>query len=178
MLALDHGLLSWLDVNLASPERWPVVLVTWPPRAGSSAGDREPTYRLTSSTHTRLLVFSRAAILRITVRIDDSREVEASSEDGRLWTAPWDPAEYQQGLHVLRVSVEDEDGQRSDREHQFSLDGSSPASSFIGPLVLLLDMVAFFQVVVLLSEYCLITIPPCCSVSSPSWFSSQWAPWQ
>ena len=72
--------------------------------------------------------------------------MEAATEDGRLWTAPWDPARYKEGLHVLQVAVEDETGQRSQREHVFSLDGSSPGSSLIGRLVLLLDMVAFFQV--------------------------------
>ena len=72
--------------------------------------------------------------------------MEATSEDGRLWTAPWRPSRYQEGLHVLQVSVEDAAGQLSLREHTFSLDGTSPGSSFIGQLVLLLDMVAFFQV--------------------------------
>ena len=132
--------------TLPGGQEWPVVLVTWPPQAGRSAGDREPLYRLLSSTHVRLLVFSRTTVLRILVKIDEDEEVEATSEDGRLWTAPWEPSNYKKGLHVLQVKVEDEAGHISQREHNFSLDGSSPGSSFIGQLVLLLDMVAFFQV--------------------------------
>ena len=114
--------------------------------AGRSAGDREPLYRLLSSTHVRLLVFSRTTVLRVSVKIDEEEVVEATSQDGRLWTAPWEPTNYQEGLHVLQVSVEDEAGQLSHREHNFSLDGSTSGSSILGQLVLLLDMVAFFQV--------------------------------
>ena len=115
-------------------------------RAGYTAGDREPLYSLLTSTHTRILVFSQTRVVRLTTQLDQGHLLEANTEDGKLWTAAWEPRRLQEGLHVLHVTVEDEFGDVTLKEHEFSLDGKGVDSPIIGRLVLMLDLIAFFQV--------------------------------
>ena len=115
-------------------------------RAGYTAGDREPLYTLLTSTHTRILVFSQTRVVRLTTQLDQGHLLEANTEDGKLWTAAWEPRRLQEGLHVLHVTVEDEFGDVTLKEHEFSLDGKGVDSPIIGRLVLMLDLIAFFQV--------------------------------
>lgn len=84
--------------------------------------------------------------MRVITQIDQGEEVPAYTRNGKLWTAEWSPRNYLRGLHVLKVQVEDEAGEVTQKEHQFSLDGTAPVSGLLGRLVLLVDLVAFFQV--------------------------------
>ena len=84
--------------------------------------------------------------MKVTTQVDQGEEVPAFTRNGKLWTAEWSPRNYLQGLHVLQVKVEDEGGEVSQEEHQFSLDGTAPVSGLLGRLVLLVDLAAFFQV--------------------------------
>ena len=79
-------------------------------------------------------------------KVDDGNVVEATTKDGKLWTVPWNPSDYLEGLHVLRVTVEDESGEMTEKVHKFSLDGSPADLDFVGRLFLLMDLIEFFQV--------------------------------
>ena len=84
IMAVDHGILSWTDVqyrpDTSQDSHWPVTLVTWPPGAGTRAGDREPLYRILSSTHVRILVFSDIKVMRVSVSIDGGDSVECAGQ--------------------------------------------------------------------------------------------------
>ena len=83
LMAVDHGLLTWTDVpHRADGSHWPLILVTWPPGADTRAGDREPLYRLVTSTHIRLLVFSPIRVVRVTITLDTGEQVECSTDTG------------------------------------------------------------------------------------------------
>jgi len=145
VMAVDHGLMSWVDVNTLSHPTWPVVLVTWPPRADTLAGDIEPLYLLHSSTHIRLLVFSVSKVLSVTVKIDNGEIVDCTTRDGRLYTAPWNPSHYSQGLHVLHVKIETEFATKEIADHVFSLSDQRLEIPLIGRFVLLFDLISTFQ---------------------------------
>ena len=153
-MAVDHGILSWTDVeyrpDTARDSHWPVTLVTWPPGAGTRAGDREPLYRILSSTHVRILVFSKLKVMRVSVSIDDGDSVECDTNTGHLYTAPWTPGQYASGAHVMLVTVEDEFGETHVTRHVFSLDGSTGQHEWslpsLGQIILSVDMIALFQV--------------------------------
>lgn len=144
IMALDNGILSFKDIDYdAKP--WPVVLVTWPPRSEYTAGDREPLYKLISSTHVRLLVFSQNKIMSVHISIDDSDKMKCQSKNENLYTVKWNPKLYAKGTHKILVYVEDDFGSIHVEEHSFSLDGSQIKLPFIGQFILLVDLIAFFQ---------------------------------
>ena len=150
-MAVDHGLLTWADVpHRADGGHWPLVMVTWPPGADTRAGDREPLYRLATSTHIRLLVFSPARVVRVTVTLDTGEEVECATETGSLWTGPWSPGEVEdrQRSRVLEVRAEDEGGASLVTRHEYTLAGGQRTwpGLELGRIILLLDMISFFQV--------------------------------
>ena len=151
LMALDHGALTWTDVQYqADGDHWPVTMVTWPPGASTRAGDREPLYRLASSTHIRLLVFSPIRVVRVIITLDTGEEVQCATETGTLWTGPWSPGmmEDRERSRVVEVRVEDEWGASHVTRHEYTLGGGQrmwPGLG-LGRIILLLDMIAFFQV--------------------------------
>ena len=151
LMAVDHGVLSWTDVQHQSDgSHWPLTLVTWPPGADTRAGDREPLYRLASSSHIRLLVFSPRRVVRVTVSLDTGEQVECNTETGALWTGAWSPGGMgdKGRTRVMEVRVEDAWGARDVSRHEYTLEAGEAVWPELGPgrLILLLDMIAFFQV--------------------------------
>lgn len=148
LLAWDHGLLTWVDTAYSGHNTWPVTLVTWPPRADTRAGDREPLYQVRESSHVRLLVWSDVRIMRVSVTIDDGHPEECQHGQGPLWTCPWSPELYISGTHSLMVRVEDEFGYKHETRHEFSLESSSlnTVPWTLGTFVILFNMVSFCQV--------------------------------
>ena len=149
LMAVDHGMLTWADVrHQADGGHWPLALVTWPPGAETRAGDREPLYRLASSTHIRLLVFSPIKVLRVTVTLDTGEKVECATETGTLWTGPWTPGRMENTEGSLEVRLEDEWGGVRVTRHEYTLGGGQRTwpRLELGRIILLLDMIAFFQV--------------------------------
>ena len=146
IMALDHGILSWTDVQYHVSSTWPVTLVTWPPRVDTVAGDREPLYKLISSTHVRMLVFSDIKIMEVTVRMEDGVLLDCDLQSGPLWTCPWRPGNYARGSRVMVVEVEDEFGEIHVTRHVFNLEGGGGAQLGLGRIVLALNMIEFFQV--------------------------------
>ena len=151
LMAVDHGLLTWTDVpHQADGTHWPLILVTWPPGADTRAGDREPLYRLVTSTHIRLLVFSPIRVVSVTITLDTGEQVECSTDTGTLWTGPWSPGEMEdsQRSRVLEVRAEDEWGVGHVIRHEYTLGGGQRTwpGLELGRIILLLDMISFFQV--------------------------------
>ena len=103
LLAIDHDLLSFTDTRL---DQWPLVLITNPKDAHFIVPSREPTKRMTHSTHIRLLAFSPDTITTVTVWVDGEKlTTPVRSVGGALYTFPWQPAKYAAGLHTIRVHV-------------------------------------------------------------------------
>jgi len=143
LMAVDHGVLSWRDVDADEGLSLPLVMVTWPP-TGLRAGDREPLHLLRTSSHIRLLVFSKSNKIRVRVGVDGEVPTLAEKK-GFLFTVPWQPDLYAKGSHVIRVQVEEEGKEVTVENHQFSIDGTSTDLPPLGQLVLLVDFVALFQ---------------------------------
>jgi len=144
IMAVDNGVLSFKDVNYAE-KPWPVVLVTWPPRSEYTAGDREPLYKLISSTHIRMLIYSQNQIMSVHISIDGSEKLECQAKNEKLYTVKWNPKMYSKGIHKIIIYVEDDFGIVNTEEHYFSLDGSKLKVPFFGRFILLVDLIAFFQ---------------------------------
>lgn len=151
LMAVDHGALTWTDVTYQEDGgHWPVIMVTWPPGADTRAGDREPLYRLATSTHIRLLVFSPIMVTRVRVTLDTGEEVECATETGTLWTGPWSPGTMgdRGRSRVMEVRVEDEWGGIHVTRHEYTVGGAQGAwpGLQLGRIILTLDMIALFQV--------------------------------
>jgi hypothetical protein len=144
VLALDQGVLSFKDFAFRA-NHFPAVLVTWPPSSEYRAGDREPLYKLITSTHIRLLVFSKNKIMSVNIAIDGGEKMKCQARTENLYTVKWSPKLYSKGIHQIMVYVEDDFGAIHVEEHNFSLDGSQMKLPFIGQLILLVDVIAFFQ---------------------------------
>ena len=161
LMAVDHGVLSWREVEAGEGGTLPLplVLVTWPP-GGLRAGDREPLHLLSSSSHIRLLLFTRSREVTVTVAVDGREEQLARSQGGSLYTAPWKPHLYAEGWHTIQVLVQEEGREVLVEEHRFSLDGSTVHLPVIGRVLLLVDLVAIFQLLFMLLVLC--SVLPLC----------------
>ena len=149
-MAVDQGLLAWRDLaHSAAGAHWPAVLVTWPPSAGSRAGDREPLYLAATATHVRVLAWSHVSVTRVTAtllatgRVLELRRSEARPE---LWTCAWQLQPDGEG--ELEVRAEDEWGGVTVTRHAYTAGAGQRAWTLprLGQLVIMGDMIAFFQV--------------------------------
>ena len=135
-MAIDHDLFSFADLVLG---KWPYVLITNPKDARFLS--REPVKRMLSSTHVRLLVFGPHEIKTVKLLVDghfhsNPRPVQG----GPLYVSPWQPAQYAQGMHEMKVEVEDGSGVSRSYSQPFSLDGTLSPLEYIPQLVLLSDI--------------------------------------
>ena len=69
VLALDHGLLSFVDTQVGAPDEWPLLLPT-NPKDARFLSVSEPLRQIVDSTHVRCAVFSPAAVASVSVSID------------------------------------------------------------------------------------------------------------
>ena len=103
LLAIDHDLFSFTDTRL---DQWPLVLITNPKDAHFVVPSREPSGRMTHSTHIRLLAFSPEPISEVRVWVNGERLGDPrATSGGPLFTVPWQPEKYAFDLHTIRVSV-------------------------------------------------------------------------
>jgi len=166
IMAVDNGVLSFKDIDY-DQKPWPVVLVTWPPRSEYTAGDREPLYKLISSTHVRLLLYSPNKIMSVHISVDGSDKMECQTKNEKLYTVKWNPEMYSVGLHKMLVYVEDDFGAIHVEEHNFSLDGTKIKLPFIGQFILLVDLIAFFQFAFVAIVFVSVVPLTLCRVSFP-----------
>jgi len=149
VMAIDHDLISFTDVQL---NEWPVVLVTNPKDARFLISGKEPFDRINMSSHIRILAFSphEIDIDRFEIEIDGKKHLnpvkkalhfskDISLEDVPLYVSKWNPEEYSQGLHTIRVKISDSKGNVKEIEYQFSLDGSTIGLYGFGGLFLSLN---------------------------------------
>lgn len=179
LLALDHGVLTFSDLPHSA---WPVVHVSWPPHPTHTAVDREPLHRLLTSTHIRLLIFSPRLVSSCQVTIDGGSPVPCTSNDGVLYTSPWNPSLYTTGLHTLSVTAVDDSGQSNTITQPFSLDNSAPAHLLPGR-VLLMTNISLTSQIIFSFLLCLTTVPLCVARvwagphPSPRWLRSWTRRW-
>ncbi|XP_077530965.1 transmembrane protein 62-like [Haemaphysalis longicornis] len=133
--AVDHGLFSFVDVRY---REWPIILVTNPKSTMSIIPSVEPLWRISRSTHIRVLVFSPEPVPEVRCSIDDGdwRSLKQVG-NGSLWVAPWNASAVSGGLHVIKVEAMGSGGGWSKpTEVTFSLDKSQPAPNLITEFVL------------------------------------------
>ena len=157
LMVVDHGVLSWRDVKAVTRLPLPLVIVTWPP-TGPRAGDREPLHLLRTSSHIRLLVFSRTGKTTVRVAVDGEELVTANNTGGPLFAVPWWPELYRDGHHTVRVEVEEAGDVVLSEVHHFSLDGSSGQLPFLGRIILLVDLIPVLQFLFILLV-CVCVVP-------------------
>ncbi|KAB0799720.1 hypothetical protein PPYR_07600 [Photinus pyralis] len=133
LLAVDHGLLSFVDVK---HQDWPKILITNPKHALFVIPDKENLEIIRESTHVRLLVFSIAPIEFVKVRVDNENWTVCENIDGPLYAAPWNPKMYSTGLHHVKVHVKDAFGRNKYETQSFSLDGTKLSFSLLPTFVL------------------------------------------
>lgn len=137
-MAFDHDLFSFVDTTLGV---WPLVLVTNPKDARFLAPSREPTERMSKSSHIRILVFSTVDIESVELELDGSAlPVAVAVNGGPLYVSPWQPSVYAFGLHDLKVIAQDVAGRKTIYTHKFSLDGTLLAIEKLPHLLLLTDL--------------------------------------
>lgn len=142
VVAIDHGLLSFVDV---AHKDWPIILITNPKNALYQSPFREPLSAMLSSTHIRILVFSPSKVVSVLLKIDDNDWARAIPTGGPLFVSPWRSTDFSSGLHYLYVTVQDQDGRSKQIVHPFSLDGTRLQYSFLSRILLMLNFTAVMQ---------------------------------
>ncbi|XP_075225591.1 transmembrane protein 62-like isoform X2 [Lycorma delicatula] len=141
--AIDHGLFSFTDLRHGE---WPVVLVTNPKHALFTVPSKEPLHRVETSTHIRILAFSINNIASVQIRLQGGNWIECSHSQGPLYTSPWNPKLYVNGLNYLEVVVRDVFGREKKVIHPFALDGTRPRFAVMPRLILMSDLNSLFQI--------------------------------
>lgn len=75
-------------------------------------------------TSGRVLVFSLAPIELVQIQIDDGDWTNATNIKGPLYVVPWNPKEYENGVHNLNVRSRDAEGRERGITQPFCLDGT------------------------------------------------------
>ncbi|XP_060073255.1 transmembrane protein 62-like [Ylistrum balloti] len=118
VLAIDHDMISFTDEKIGN---WPVILVTNPKHA-MYMSDKEALDRPANSTHIRILIFSPDDITTADVYIDGMFVGPAHQVQGPLFVLPWQPNKYRNGIHKLRVVVQDAAQRGRDVTQPFTID--------------------------------------------------------
>lgn len=137
VMAMDHDILSFVDVKFG---QWPVILITNPKRARFQAPKYEPIHKMLHSTHIRFLLYSPFEVKSTSVSLDGIHQGAAEHVKGPLYVLPWNPEEYQTGLHYIAVTATDAGGNTQRITYRFSIDGSRPEQWLVPSVILLSDM--------------------------------------
>eukprot|EP00736_Rhodelphis_marinus_P011658 Rmarinus@m.27420 len=124
--------------------RWPVVLVTNPKDARHLLPGAEPHWRMSSSSHVRLLVFSDSKISTVEVSLNFGQTSQALTLDcspvseglSPLYTCPWDPSPFGSGVHTLVARAIDANARVRTVTFPFSLDGTTVSAGFKAEVIL------------------------------------------
>lgn len=136
-MAFDHDLFSFVDVTLG---KWPLVLVTNPKNAKFLVPTREPTKRMSNSSHIRMLIFSTVKMKSIELEVDGVMlPTPIATDNGPLYVSPWNPRDYAIGLHDMKVVAKDVVGRVTVYVQSFSLDDTLSQMDRIPQLLLLTD---------------------------------------
>ncbi len=106
--------------------------------------NREPLGRMLYSTHIRFLVFAKRKIEIAQVFIDNLKIGQAKQhEDSPLFVLEWRARDFEKGVHVLKVIVEDSEGNMATNLIEFSLDNSIKTFKILPSLILMNDHIYF-----------------------------------
>ncbi|XP_033734375.1 transmembrane protein 62-like [Pecten maximus] len=136
VLAIDHDLISFTDEHFGN---WPVILVTNPKHA-MYMSDKEALDRPANSTHIRILIFSPDEITTADVYIDGVYVGPAHHIQGPLFALPWQPQKYINGVHKLRVVVQDAAQRGREVTQPFTIDTKGLALPSIPALLLIVNV--------------------------------------
>ncbi|CAF4158500.1 unnamed protein product [Rotaria sp. Silwood2] len=120
IVTIDSGILSFEDVRFDQP----IYTVISNPKAAKFKTPREPLYRLSQSTHIRIVIFSKWSIVDVSVSIDSKFTGTAlqSIDNNNLYVLPWNASFYNDGhLHTLSIEVKDNQNNKMTTENEFSL---------------------------------------------------------
>ncbi|XP_072480624.1 transmembrane protein 62 isoform X3 [Notamacropus eugenii] len=148
IFAFDHDLFSFADLVF---DNWPVVLITNPKSFLYSSSTHEPLERLFYSTHIRILAFSPSSITSVTVKIDDVYLGNAVHLSGPIFILKWNPRNYSEESHVIKVIVQDSTGRNKIVAHEFSIKGDIHVKfDFMPSFILLTDHYVVAQILFIL----------------------------
>lgn len=100
LLAIDHGMFSFIDVQHGD---WPVVLVTNPKNSLFLIPHKEDLNVIKNSTHIRILAFSLSDIAVVELKINNEDWNMCQHRGGPLFVREWNPNDYSEGLHKILV---------------------------------------------------------------------------
>lgn len=156
LAAIDHGRLSFVDVK---HKQWPVILIVNPKHALFHIPHRNESILQAESTHIRILAFSLDKITYCEVFIDGKRFADCQSSTENLFVVPWNPKEYMNGLHVIKVLVKDKSGREAKISHPFKMHEDKLLDfDFMARFVVLGDVATIFKYM-FLSSLALCTLP-------------------
>ncbi|KAJ8952061.1 hypothetical protein NQ318_010971 [Aromia moschata] len=159
LLAIDHGLLSFTDLQHRS---WPAILITNPKHALFINPTRENIYNLRNSTHIRVLAFSLSKIDLVKVKIDEGKWMRCRHVSGPLYVANWDTSRYFHGVHKIEVYAKDIEGRIKSEIQPFSLDGTRLSFDLLAKIALMSDASSVFRW--MFFSMLVITVFPLCMV--------------
>ncbi|CAF4268771.1 unnamed protein product [Rotaria socialis] len=120
IITIDSGLLSFEDFHFDQP----IYTVISNPKAAKFKTSREPLYRLSQSTHIRIVIFSQWPIIDVKVSIDSKFLGNAiqSIDNQNLYVLQWNASYYHDGYHhKLSVEIKDNQNNKMKTENEFSL---------------------------------------------------------
>ncbi|ESO01300.1 hypothetical protein HELRODRAFT_112716, partial [Helobdella robusta] len=136
IIALDHGMMSFVDVI---NKRYPIIIVTNPKDEKFAVEGKEPLENIHLSTHIRHY------IIVVIVVITTTRFKDIDQSMSGLYVLQWDPSLYKQGFHVIEVTATPEHGKAKVKQG-FSMDGSKSSFGFVQRFVLKMDHTYLFKV--------------------------------
>ncbi len=111
ILAFDNDIFSFTEEKLG---KWPAILVTNPIQHQYYTQNLS-LERMVDTNEIRTLVFDPNPITSIYAEVDGQIIGNLTNQGGgdSLWTLPWNPDDYLQGQHHLKIYVSSDSGQES-----------------------------------------------------------------
>lgn len=141
--AFDNGLLSIIDRPL---DTYPIALITNPKNMLFNNPFKEDINLIKTSTHIRILAFSKSPINVCRINIDNEQWQKCERRNENFFVVPWHPQKYLKGKHKIEIHVEDSDGRTFDDEQYFAMDGTTISFDFLARFVLMSDLTTVFQI--------------------------------
>ena len=123
LMVFDHDLFTFRDFRL---KQYPAILITNPKPSNQVLPLHEPLYKMKTSTHIRILVFSPNKIVSVTWSIDQgllNGTATQVHQSHPLFVSEWNPRLFEKGVHQIKVEVLDELGRKEVAYQKFRLDG-------------------------------------------------------
>lgn len=109
IFAFDNDIFSFTEEKLG---KWPAILVTNPIQHQYYTQNL-PLERMVTDNEIRTLVFDPNPITSIYAEVDGQIIGNLTNQGDNLWVLPWNPGEYLQGQHHLKIFVSSDSGQES-----------------------------------------------------------------